>query len=110
LKKRRLSRAECRVSDRQAIGRGVATEAGAALNLGAIIAVDIDPAKLVLTAKMGAPHGVDASKDDATAAAKRKTDGSGVDVADLGALHVRSFLNSGAGADIVASEKCQKQR
>ena len=47
---------------------------------GAIIAVDIDPAKLVLAAKMGATHGVDASKDDAIAAAKRETNGRGVDV------------------------------
>jgi S-(hydroxymethyl)glutathione dehydrogenase/alcohol dehydrogenase len=92
------------------IGCGVMTGAGAALNLGAIahggtvmvvgcgavglaavqgarlagagtiIAVDIDPAKLVLAAKMGATHGVNASKDDAIAAAKRETNGRGVDV------------------------------
>ena len=92
------------------IGCGVMTGAGAALNLGAIahgdavmvigcgavglaavqgarlagagaiIAVDIDPAKLVLAARMGATHGVDASKDDAVAAAKRETGGRGVDV------------------------------
>src|SRR3954453_3742826 len=77
------------------IGCGVMTGAGAALNLGAIahgdsvmvigcgavglaavqgarlagagaiIAVDLDPAKLALAAKMGATHGIDASKDDA---------------------------------------------
>ncbi len=92
------------------IGCGVMTGAGAALNLGAIahgdtvmvigcgavglaavqgarlagagaiIAVDIDPAKLVLAARMGATHGVDASKDDAVAAGKRETGGRGVDV------------------------------
>ena len=91
------------------IGCGVMTGAGAALNLGAIargdcvmvigcgaaglaavqgawlagagtiIAVDIDPAKLVLAARMGATHSVDASKDDAIAVAKRETNGRGVD-------------------------------
>src|SRR5450631_2032217 len=92
------------------IGCGVMTGAGAALNLGAIahgdtvmvigcgavglaavqgarlagagavIAVDIDPSKLVLAARMGATHGVDASKEDAVAAAKRETGGRGADV------------------------------
>src|ERR1700733_5873987 len=92
------------------IGCGVMTGAGAALNLGAIahgdtvmvigcgavglaavqgarlagagaiIAVDIDPAKLVLAAKMGATHGVDALKEDAVAIGKRETGGRGVDV------------------------------
>jgi len=92
------------------IGCGVMTGAGAALNLGAIargdavmvigcgavglaavqgarlagagaiIAVDIDPAKLLLAARMGATHGVDASKDNAVAAAQRETNGRGVDV------------------------------
>ena len=92
------------------IGCGVMTGAGAALNLGAIahgdtvmvigcgavglaavqgarlagagaiIAVDIDPAKLVLAAKMGATHGVNASKEDAVAAGKAETNGRGVDV------------------------------
>src|ERR1700710_577507 len=92
------------------IGCGVMTGAGAALNLGAIahgdsvmvigcgavglaavqgarlagagaiIAVDIDPAKLVLAAKMGATLGVDASKDDAVAVGKRETGGRGADV------------------------------
>src|ERR1700752_1994001 len=90
------------------IGCGVMTGAGAALNLGAIahgdavmvvgcgavglaavqgarlagagaiIAVDIDPAKLVLAARMGATQGVDVSKDDAVAVAKRQTSGLGV--------------------------------
>src|SRR5258708_8853851 len=92
------------------IGCGVMTGAGAALNLGAvahsdtvmvigcgavglaavqgarlagagaIIAVDIDSAKLLLAARMGATVGVDASKDDAVAAGKRETKGRGVDV------------------------------
>ncbi len=92
------------------IGCGVMTGAGAALNLGAIahgdtvmvigcgamglaavqgarlagagaiIAVDIDPAKLVLAAKMGATHGVNASKEEAVVAGKQETDGRGVDV------------------------------
>jgi S-(hydroxymethyl)glutathione dehydrogenase/alcohol dehydrogenase len=92
------------------IGCGVMTGAGAALNLGAIahgdavmvigcgavglaavqgarlagagaiIAVDIDPAKLVLAARMGATHGIDASKNDPVSAAKRETGGRGVDV------------------------------
>jgi S-(hydroxymethyl)glutathione dehydrogenase/alcohol dehydrogenase len=92
------------------IGCGVMTGAGAALNLGAIahgdtvmvigcgavglaavqgarlagagaiIAVDIDPAKLVLAARMGATHGVDAKKEDAIAVGKRETAGRGVDV------------------------------
>jgi S-(hydroxymethyl)glutathione dehydrogenase / alcohol dehydrogenase len=91
------------------IGCGVMTGAGAALNLGAIahgdtvmvigcgavglaavqgarlagagaiIAVDIDPAKLVLALRMGATHGVDASKEDTVAAGKRETRGRGVD-------------------------------
>jgi S-(hydroxymethyl)glutathione dehydrogenase/alcohol dehydrogenase len=92
------------------IGCGVMTGAGAALNLGAIshgdtvmvigcgavglaavqgarpagagavIAVDIDPAKLVLAAAMGATLGVDASKEDAVAVGKRETGGRGADV------------------------------
>jgi S-(hydroxymethyl)glutathione dehydrogenase/alcohol dehydrogenase len=92
------------------IGCGVMTGVGAALNLGAIahgdcvmvigcgavglaavqgarlagagtiIAVDLDPAKLALAARMGATHGVDASRDDAVAAGKRETGGRGVDV------------------------------
>jgi S-(hydroxymethyl)glutathione dehydrogenase / alcohol dehydrogenase len=92
------------------IGCGVMTGVGAALNLNAIargdsvmvigcgavglsavqgarlagaatiIAVDLDPAKLELAAKMGATHGVDATRDDAVAAGKRETGGRGVDV------------------------------
>src|ERR1700745_1544745 len=97
------------------IGCGVMTGVGAALNLGAIahgdavmvvvcgavglsavqgarlagagtiIAVDIDPAKLMLAAKMGATLGVDASKDDAVGIGKRETGGRGVDVVTDGA-------------------------
>ena len=92
------------------IGCGVMTGVGAALNLNAvargdsvmvigcgavglaavqgarlagaatIIAVDLDPAKLALAAKMGATHGVDATKDHAVAVGKRETGGRGVDV------------------------------
>jgi len=92
------------------IGCGVMTGAGAALNLGAvahgasvmvigcgavglaavqgarlagagaIIAVDLDPAKLALAARMGATHGVDARSEDAAAIGKRETGGRGVDV------------------------------
>jgi S-(hydroxymethyl)glutathione dehydrogenase/alcohol dehydrogenase len=60
---------------------GLAAVQGARLaGAGAIIAVDLDPAKLVLAAKMGATSGVDASKDDAVAAGKQQTRGRGVDV------------------------------
>jgi S-(hydroxymethyl)glutathione dehydrogenase/alcohol dehydrogenase len=60
---------------------GLAAVQGARLaGAGAILAVDIDPAKLVLAAKMGATLGVDASKDDAVAIGKRETGGRGVDV------------------------------
>jgi S-(hydroxymethyl)glutathione dehydrogenase / alcohol dehydrogenase len=92
------------------IGCGVMTGVGAALNLGAIahgdsvmvigcgavglaavqgarlagagtiIAVDLAPSKLALAARMGATDGVESSKDDAVAAAKRLTGGRGVDV------------------------------
>ncbi len=92
------------------IGCGVMTGVGAALNLGAIargdtvmvigcgavglsavqgarlagasaiIAVDLDPAKLALALRLGATHGVNASSDDAVAAGKRETCGRGVDV------------------------------
>src|ERR1700716_1491342 len=92
------------------IGCGVMTGAGAALNLGAIahgdsvmvigcgavglaavqgarlagagaiIAVDIDPAKLVLAARMGATLGVGASEEEAGAIGQRETAGRGVDV------------------------------
>jgi S-(hydroxymethyl)glutathione dehydrogenase/alcohol dehydrogenase len=60
---------------------GLAAVQGARLaGAGAIIAVDLDPAKLVLAQRMGATVGVDASKDDVIAIAKRETSGRGVDV------------------------------
>jgi S-(hydroxymethyl)glutathione dehydrogenase/alcohol dehydrogenase len=60
---------------------GLAAVQGARLaGAGAILAVDIDPAKLVLAARMGATLGVDASKDDAVAIGKRETGGRGADV------------------------------
>ncbi len=60
---------------------GLAAVQGARLaGAGAIIAVDLDPAKLALAAKVGATHGVDARTDDVIAAAKRETGGRGVDV------------------------------
>jgi S-(hydroxymethyl)glutathione dehydrogenase/alcohol dehydrogenase len=92
------------------IGCGVMTGVGAALNLGAIahgdtvmvigcgavglaavqgarlagagniIAVDVAPSKLTLAAKVGASLGIDASKEDAVAIAKRETGGRGADV------------------------------
>jgi S-(hydroxymethyl)glutathione dehydrogenase / alcohol dehydrogenase len=92
------------------IGCGVMTGVGAALNLnaiahgdtvmvigcgavglsavqgarlagaGAIIAVDIEPAKLDLARRLGATLGVNASSDDAVAAGRRETGGRGVDV------------------------------
>src|SRR3984885_6463020 len=92
------------------IGCGVMTGVGAALNLGAIahgdsvmvigcgavglsavqgarlagagiiIAVDLDPKKLALAARMGATHGVNASTNDAVAVGKQATAGRGVDV------------------------------
>jgi S-(hydroxymethyl)glutathione dehydrogenase/alcohol dehydrogenase len=60
---------------------GLAAVQGARLaGAGAIIAVDLDPAKLVLAQRMGATVGVDASKDDVIAIAKRETSGRGADV------------------------------
>jgi S-(hydroxymethyl)glutathione dehydrogenase/alcohol dehydrogenase len=60
---------------------GLAAVQGARLaGAGKIIAVDLDPAKLALAARMGATHGVDSSKDDAAAIGKRETNGRGVDV------------------------------
>ncbi|MGZ5830072.1 MAG: Zn-dependent alcohol dehydrogenase [Xanthobacteraceae bacterium] len=106
------------------IGCGVMTGAGAALNLGAIaygdsvmvigcgavglaavqgarlagaatiIAVDLDPAKLALAARMGATHGVNASTDDVIAAGKRETAGRGVDVVIESAGSASAFRNT----------------
>jgi len=103
------------------IGCGVMTGVGAALNLGAIahgdtvmvigcgavglsavqgarlagagaiIAVDIDPAKLELARQLGATLGVNASSDDAAAAAKRETGGRGVDVVIEAAGNASAF-------------------
>jgi S-(hydroxymethyl)glutathione dehydrogenase / alcohol dehydrogenase len=103
------------------IGCGVMTGVGAALNLGAIahgdtvmvigcgavglsavqgarlagaggiIAVDIDPAKLDLACRLGATLAVDASSDDAVAAAKRETRGRGADVVIEAAGNASAF-------------------
>jgi S-(hydroxymethyl)glutathione dehydrogenase/alcohol dehydrogenase len=60
---------------------GLAAVQGARLGgAGAIIAVDLDPGKLVLAQRMGATHGVNAATDDAVAIGKRETGGRGVDV------------------------------
>jgi S-(hydroxymethyl)glutathione dehydrogenase/alcohol dehydrogenase len=60
---------------------GLAAVQGARLaGAGAIIAVDLDPAKLALAVRMGATSGVDARSEDAVAAGKRQTGGRGVDV------------------------------
>lgn len=60
---------------------GLAAVQGARLaGAGAIIAADLDPAKLALAAKMGATDGVDVSKEDAAAFGRRLTGGRGVDV------------------------------
>jgi S-(hydroxymethyl)glutathione dehydrogenase / alcohol dehydrogenase len=60
---------------------GLAAVQGARLaGAGAIIAVDLDPAKLALAQRMGATVIVDASKDDVIAAAKRATSSRGADV------------------------------
>jgi len=106
------------------IGCGVMTGVGAALNLGAIahgdtvmvigcgavglaavqgarlagagriIAVDLDPAKLALAARMGATDGVDASKEDAVAFGKRATSGRGIDVVIEAAGSATAFRNT----------------
>src|SRR4051794_40895380 len=106
------------------IGCGVMTGAGAALNLGAIahgdsvmvigcgavglaavqgarlagagaiIAVDLDPAKLKLAAGMGATEGVNASKEDVAAFGKRATGGRGVDVVIEAAGSPAAFRNT----------------
>jgi S-(hydroxymethyl)glutathione dehydrogenase / alcohol dehydrogenase len=103
------------------IGCGVMTGVGAALNLGAIrhgdsvmvigcgavglsavqgarlagagaiIAIDLDPAKLALAAKMGATLGVDVTRDNAVEVAKRETGGRGVDVVIEAAGHATAF-------------------
>src|SRR6266436_1232059 len=60
---------------------GLAAVQGARLaGAGAIIAVDLDPAKLVLAVRVGATHSINASADDVVAAGKQQTGGRGVDV------------------------------
>jgi len=60
---------------------GLAAVQGARLaGAGAIIAVDLDPAKLVLAVRVGATHSINASTDDVVAAGKQQTGGRGVDV------------------------------
>ena len=60
---------------------GLAAVQGARLaGAGAIIAADLDPAKLALAMTLGATHAVNASNDDPVAAAKSETCGRGVDV------------------------------
>lgn len=60
---------------------GLAAVQGARLaGAGAIIAVDLDSAKLALATKVGATHQVNASNEDPVAAAKRETNERGVDV------------------------------
>jgi S-(hydroxymethyl)glutathione dehydrogenase / alcohol dehydrogenase len=109
------------------IGCGVMTGVGAALNLGAIahgdtvmvigcgavglaavqgarlagagkiIAVDVAPAKLTLAAKFGATQGIDASKEDAVAIARRETSGRGADVVIESAGSPAAFRTSTEG-------------
>lgn len=60
---------------------GLAAVQGARLaGAGAIIAVDLDPAKLALAMTMGATSTVNASNEDPVALAKNATNGRGVDV------------------------------
>src|ERR1700688_4198319 len=71
---------------------GLAAVQGARLaGAGAIVAVDLDPAKLALAAKMGATQGVDARTDDVVAEAKRQSGGRGVDVVIEAAGHASAF-------------------
>lgn len=60
---------------------GLAAVQGARLaGAGAIIAADLDPAKLALAMTLGATHAVNVSNDDPVVAAKSETSGRGVDV------------------------------
>ena len=62
-------------------GVGCAAVAGARLaGASTIIAVDLDPRKLVLAKEFGATHGVDASTADVVAAVQALTGGNGADV------------------------------
>jgi S-(hydroxymethyl)glutathione dehydrogenase / alcohol dehydrogenase len=71
---------------------GLAAVQGARLaGAGAVIAVDLDPAKLTLARWMGATCEVNASTDDVAAAAKRETGGRGVDVVIESAGNASAF-------------------
>ena len=60
---------------------GLAAVQGARLaGAGAILAVDLNPAKLALAASMGATHTVEATKEDPVAAAKAITGNRGADI------------------------------
>src|SRR4051812_7787783 len=74
---------------------GLAAVQGARLaGAGAIIAVDIDPVKLVLAAKMGATEGVNAKSEDVAAFGKRVTGDRGVDVVIEAAGSAVAFRNT----------------
>src|SRR5882757_6201693 len=127
------------------IGCGVMTGVGAALNLGAIahgdcvmvigcgavglaavqgarlagagtiIAVDLDPAKLAVAARMGATHGVNASTDDVIAAGKRETAGRGVDVVIESAGSASAFQHHRSRAarrpgHLARQDRCEQGR
>ena len=62
-------------------GVGCAAIAGAKLaGASTIIAVDLDPRKIVLAKEFGATHGVDASTEDVVAAVQALTGGNGADI------------------------------
>jgi S-(hydroxymethyl)glutathione dehydrogenase / alcohol dehydrogenase len=74
---------------------GLAAVQGARLaGAGEIIAVDLDPAKLVLAERVGATCGVDARSADPAAIAKAKTAGRGADVVFEAAGNPASFRAS----------------
>src|SRR4051812_18799193 len=74
---------------------GLAAVQGARLaGAGAIIAVDLDPAKLALAAKMGATEGINAKSEDIAAFGKRVTGGRGVDVVIEAAGSAVAFRNT----------------
>jgi S-(hydroxymethyl)glutathione dehydrogenase/alcohol dehydrogenase len=73
---------------------GVSAVQGARLaGAGEIIAVDLDDTKLALAAKMGATSLVNAKREDATAIAKAKTGGRGVDTVLEAAGSPRAYLD-----------------
>src|SRR5882672_12918841 len=74
---------------------GLAAVQGARLaGAGAIIAVDLDPAKLVLAERVGATARVDARSEDPSAVAKAKTAGRGADVVLEAAGSASAFRNT----------------